>query len=241
MRQVSKQPFYEIAIPFSVRGEIIGIIDLLVSRAGAEILIGSAMRKYVFGALGVLFLLGLPLYFFIHHYIISPLENLRDSVDSISLKNPILRFNPRKDEVGEVSSSIAMFLGKVKTEVEMIANRDKIYKNSEQIWWRMLLDTIIPPKQYVMVVDENNSILYVNFELEQGVDSKSIHLLDVVDSQQQNLLRLVGNAFEEPGKIIGGETVFKNENMCVKITHTREEADISRTLILFYPKPEISV
>ena len=47
VRQVHKQPFYEIAIPFSVRGEIIGIMDLLVSRAGAEMLIGSAMRKYV--------------------------------------------------------------------------------------------------------------------------------------------------------------------------------------------------
>ena len=241
VRQVPKQPFYEISIPFSVRGEIIGIIDLLVSRAGAEVLIGSAMRKYVFGALGVLFLLGLPLYFFIHHYIISPLETLRDGVDSISLKNPVLRFKPRKDEVGEVSNSIAMFLGKVKTEVDTITNRDKVYKRSEQKWWRMLLDTIIPPRQYVMVVDENNSILYVNFELEQGMDSKNIHLLDVVDSQQQSLLRLVGNAFEEPGKIIEGETVFKNENMCVKITHTKEDSDVSRTLILFYPKREIGL
>lgn len=241
VRQIQKQPFYEIAIPFSVRGEIIGIVDLIVSRAGAEVLIGSAMRKYVFGALGVLFLLGLPLYFFLHHYVISPLELLRDGIGNISLKNPNLRFKPRRDEIGEISSSISLFLGKVKNEIEAISNKDKTYKSSEEKWWRMLLNTIMSAGQYVMVVDENNSILYANFELDAGMDSKNIHLLDVIDSQQQNLLRIVGNAFEEPDKLIEGETVFKNENMNVKVMHIEESSDVSRTLILFYPKSQITV
>ncbi|MBU2529456.1 MAG: hypothetical protein KKD35_00300 [Elusimicrobia bacterium] len=241
VRQVQKQPFYEIAIPFSVRGEIIGIVDLIVSRAGAEMLIGSAMRKYVFGALGVIFLLGLPLYFFLHHYIISPLELLRDSIDNISLKTPNLRFKPRHDEIGEISSAIAMFLEKVKKEIEGISSKDKTYKSSEEKWWRMLLNTIMPLGQYVMVVDENNSILYANFELESGMDAKNVHLLDVIDSQQQNLLRIVGSAFEEPDKLIEGETVFRGENMSVKVMHISEASDISRTLILFSPKAQITV
>ena len=241
VRQVPKQPFYEIAIPFSVRGEIIGIMDLLVSRAGAEMLIGSAMRKYIFGALGVLFLLGLPLYFFLHHYVISPLEILRDSIDSISLKSPNLRFKPRVDEIGEISSSISLFLGKVKNEIEAISNRDKTYRSSEEKWWRVLLNIIMPNEQYVMVVDENNSILYANFKLDADMDSKNVHLLDVIDSQQQNLLRMVGNAFEEPDKLIEGETVFKNENMNVKVLHIEESSDVSRTLILFSPKSRITV
>lgn len=241
VRQVKGEPFYEIAIPFSVRGDIIGVLNLLVSRAGAEVLIGSAMRKYVFGAIGVLFLLGLPLYFFFHHYVISPMEALRESVESVSLKNFDLRFPPRPDEVGDLAASINRLMGKMKVEIEGISNRDKTYKEAEQRWWRSLLNIIVPGNNYVIVVDENNSILYANFELAQGMDAKNIHLLDVVDSQQQTLLRLVGQAFEMPDQPVEGETVFKGQNLNVKVLHVGATAETNRTLILFYPKANISM
>ncbi len=241
VRQVKGEPFYEIAIPFSLRGEIIGIIDLMVSRAGAEVLIGSAMRKYVFGAVGVLFLLGLPLYFFFHHYVISPMDTLRDSVEGVSLKNFDLRFPPRKDEIGDLAGAINRLMGKMKTEIEGISNRDKTYKEAEQRWWRSLLNIIVPPSNYVIVVDENNTILYANFELAQGMDAKNIHLLDVVDSQQQTLLRLVGQAFEMPDQPVDGETVFKNQSFNVKVLHVGQTAETNRTLILFYPKQSVSL
>ncbi len=233
VRQVKGEPFYEIAIPFSVRGEIIGIMDLLVSRAGAEVLIGSAMRKYVFGAIGVLFLLGLPLYFFFHHYVISPMEALRESIESVSLKNFDLRFPPRSDELGELAGGITRLMGKMKVEIEGISNRDRTYREAEQRWWRSLLNITVPPTNYVIVVDENNSILYANFELAQGMDVKNIHLLDVVDSQQQTLLRLVGQAFEMPDQPVEGETVFKGRNFNVKVLHVGQTAETNRTLILF--------
>jgi len=241
VRQVPKAPFYEIAIPFSVRGEIIGIMDMLVSKAGADMLIGSAMRRYMFGAVGVLFLLGLPLYFFFHHYVISPMETLRDSVETISLKNFDLRFPPKKDELGDLASAITRLLGKVKVEIEGIANRDKKYKDAEQKWWRSLLSAIVPGNEYVIVVDENNNILYANFELSGGTDAKNIHLLDVVDSQQQNLLRLVGQAFETPDQSVEGETVFRGQNLNLRILHVGETSEMNRTLIMFYPKPGISM
>jgi len=241
VRQVSGEPFYEIAIPFSVRGEIIGIMDLMVSRAGAEVLIGSAMRKYVFGAVGVLFLLGLPLYFFFHHYVISPMDTLRDSIDGVSLKNFDLRFAPRSDEIGELAGSITRLMGKMKVEIEAISNKDKTYKEAEQRWWRSLLNIIVPPTNYVIVVDENNNILYANFELARGMESKSIHLLDVVDSQQQTLLRLVGQAFEMPDRPVDGEAMFKGQNFNVKVLHVGQTADTNRTLILFHPKSGISM
>ncbi len=240
-RQVPKEPFYEIAFPFSVRGEIVGIVDVLVSRAGAEVLIGSAMRKYVFLAVGVLFLLGLPLYFFFHHYVIAPLEVLRDSVDTISLKSMELRFVNRPDEVGELGQAISAFLQKIKGEMESQISKDKKYKDAEQKWWRALLGVIIPPDEYVIVVDENNSVLYANFELGEGPDAKNLHLLDVVDSQQQNLLRLVGQGFESPNRTIEGETVFKGQSSRVKVLHVGEGADLSRTLILFSPKKPVSI
>jgi HAMP domain-containing protein len=241
VRQVSGEPFYEIAIPFSVRGEIIGIIDMMVSRAGAEVLIGSAMRKYVFGAIGVLFLLGLPLYFFFHHYVISPMEALRESIDGVSLKNFDLRFPARTDEFGELAGTITRLMGKMRTEIDGISNRDRTYKEAEQRWWRSLLNIIVPANNYVIVVDENNSILYANFELAQGLDAKNIHLLDVVDSQQQTLLRLVGQAFEMPDSPVEGETVFKNQNLNVKVLHVGQTAETNRTLILFYPKAGVSM
>ncbi len=241
VRQVKSEPFYEIAIPFSVRGDIIGIIDLLVSRAGAEVLIGAAMRKYMFGAVGVLFLLGLPLYFFFHHYVISPMDSLRESVEGVSLKNFDLRFPPRTDEFGDLAGSIVRLMGKMKVEIDGISNRDRTYKEAEQRWWRSLLNIIVPSNNYVIVVDENNSILYANFELTQGMDAKNIHLLDVVDSQQQTLLRLVGQAFEMPDQPVEGEAVFKGQNLNVKVLHVGQTAETNRTLILFYPRAGVSM
>ena len=234
-RQVANEPFYEIAIPFSVRGEIIGIVDLLVSRAGAKVLIGSAMRKYIFGALGVLFLLGLPLYFFFHHYVVSPMGVLRDSIEAVSLNNLDLRFAAKSDEIGDIAGSISRLIAKMKTEMDSSSSRDAKYKEGEQKWWRSLLDLIVPAGNYVIVVDENNGILHANFPLVGGKDSKNIHLLDVVDSQQQSLLRLVGQAFEAPDQVAEGETFFKNQNMNVKVLHVGDASGISRTLILFRP------
>ena len=97
VRAVPDQPFYEIAIPLAVRGEVVGIVDMQVSRAGVNQVIAQAMNKYVLGAAGVLFLLGIPLYFFLHHFVLSPLHNLRDAVEAISFKNLELKFQPRKD------------------------------------------------------------------------------------------------------------------------------------------------
>lgn len=236
VQQVKGEPFYEMAIPFSARGDIIGILDLLVSRAGAEVLIGSAMRKYIFGAIGVLCLLGVPLYIFLLHYVISPMQQLRDSVESISMKNFELRFPERSDEVGEVALSVNNLIEKMKREMSGYDNRDRIYREEEQRWWRSLLNLIIPNGNNIVVVDENNNILYTNFELPAAANGNKVHLLDVVDTQQQTLLRLVGEAFEKPDVPINGETMFKGQMHDVKVLHVGQTADVSRTLIWFSPK-----
>ena len=116
VRAVPDQPFYEIAIPLAVRGEVVGIVDMQVSRAGVNQVIAQAMNKYVLGAAGVLFLLGIPLYLFLHHFVLSPLHNLRDAVEVISFKNLELKFQPRKDQVGELAMALASFLAKVKSD-----------------------------------------------------------------------------------------------------------------------------
>jgi len=63
---------------------VLGILNIQVSREGVVAVINKAMSKYAVGAIGVLLLLGIPLYFFLHHFVINPLLNLRDSVESIS-------------------------------------------------------------------------------------------------------------------------------------------------------------
>lgn len=236
VQPVPKQPFYEVAIPLTVGGEIVGVLDLMVSRASADILISSAMNKYVIGALGVLFLLGLPFYFFFHHYVISPLEVLSESIEAMSFKTFELRFPRRNDEIGLLADAINNFMGKAKLEMQGMEKKNSDYRAGEERWWRSLLRTVIPSNHYVVVVDENNNILYANFELAGGIDSKNIHLLDVVDSQQQSLLRLVGRAFEIPESVVEGETVFKGVTMNTRIIHVGEGGENSRTLIYFFPK-----
>lgn len=242
VRLVPKQPFYEIAIPLSIRGDVIGIVDMQVSRAGSEVIISSAMRKYVFGALGVLFLLGIPLYFFLHHSVINPLASLRDSVDSISTKNFELRFPQRGDEVGELSASLSRFMQKVKLELDSMSSRDARRSEAEQHWWQSILNTVVPAGNNAIVVDEDNNIMYASFELSASAGpSQKLHLLDVVDSQQQSLLRLIGAALETPNRVLEEDTVFKGEPCHVKVLHLAESGGLRRTLVLFAPKSSVSV
>lgn len=235
VRPVPKQPYYEIAIPLSVNNEIVGMLLLLVSRATSQALISSAMGNYVIGAVAVLVLLFVPIRVFMSHYIFSPLERLAEAVDAASFKTFELKFDIKNDEIGMLAESIANLLKKFKKEIDGYAKRDKYFREIEEKWWKTILKTIVPHDEYVIVVDENNNVLYANFEL-KNISSGSLHLLDVVDNQQQTLLRLVGQAFDNPGEIMEGETIFKGQNLAVKVVHIGDTPDLNRTLILLYPK-----
>src|SRR6185503_18355735 len=114
VRAVPNLPLYDIAIPLALRGDVLGILNLQVSREGVLKVIDRAMRKYAVGAVGVLLLLGIPLYFFLHHFVINPLLNLRDAIESISFKSLELRFKANVDEIGELAGVLNIFLSKVK-------------------------------------------------------------------------------------------------------------------------------
>ncbi|MFA5162145.1 MAG: hypothetical protein WC421_07850 [Elusimicrobiales bacterium] len=232
---VRGQPFYEIAIPLRARENvIIGVLDLLVSREGSERIISSAMRKYIVGAAGVLLLLGIPLYLFLSHYVITPLSVLRDSIDNISTKSFEIKFARRRDEIGELAESVALFLDKVRVELSDITERDRQRHAHEQAWWQAVLTTAVKRGSRAIVVDEDNNVLYANFEM-SAVPGQKLHLLDVVDSQQQDVLKLIGMAMETTQTSVEGDTTFKGEPAHVRAVQVQSEGTLKRTLIIFEP------
>jgi hypothetical protein len=237
VRAVPNLPLYDIAIPLSLRGDVLGILNLQVSREGVVKVINKAMRKYAVGAVGVLLLLGIPLYFFLHHFVLNPLLNLRDAIESISFKSLELKFAPRNDEIGDVAAVINLFLSKVKAEIANAMVKEKQRGVAEARWWQSILMAIVHKNHKAIVVDEDNSVLYTNFPVTGSVTGEGkLHLLDVIDSQQQDVLRLVGVALDRPNQVVEADTTFKSEPCHVKAVHLEEEGELRRTLILFEPK-----
>lgn len=237
VRAVPNQPFYEIAIPLAVRGEIKGIVDMQISRQGVDNIISQKMSRYAMGASVVLFILGCTLYFFMYHFVINPLLDLRDAIEAISFKNLEVRVQSRKDEIGEIANVLQGFLQKVKAELVNAQMREKQRGVAEQRWWQSILQTIVAKSHYAIVVDEDNTVLYTNFPIRnQATPGAKLHLLDVLDNQQQDVLRLVGVALDRPNQVVEADTVFRQEPCHVRAVHLEEEGELRRTLILFEPK-----
>lgn len=236
VRAVPNVAMYDIAIPLSLRGEVMGVINIQVSREGVRRVINKAMQKYAVGAVGVLVLLGIPLYFFLHHFVINPLMTLRDSIEAVSFKNLELKFPARHDEIGELANVINVFLSKVKAEIANSMVKEKQRGVAEARWWQSILAAIVPKNHKAIVVDEDNTVLFTNFPTSAATADAKLHLLDVIDSQQQDVLRLVGIALDRPNQVQEGDTMFKSEACHVRAVHLEEDGELRRTLIIFEPK-----
>jgi HAMP domain-containing protein len=236
------EPYYEVAIPLSKQkgggaAEVMGVIDLMISREGVEKVIRSAMNKYILGAIGVLLLIGGPLYFFMHHFILAPLQFLRDALESVTVRNLDLKFPVRKDEIGEVANAFSGLLVKLKAELDSHTAREQERGAAEEKWWENILKVVVGQSSQAIVMDEDNTVLYTNFNLNKAAEpGHKMHLLDVVDTQQQELLRLVGQALEQPNDLLQGETVFRGEPCQVRVMHLAGLGQHRRTLIMFEPK-----
>ena len=237
VRPVPNMPLYDIAIPLALRGEVLGILNLQVSREGVVKVINKAMHKYAVGAIGVLLLLGIPLYFFLYHFVLNPILNLRDAIESISFKHLELKFTGRNDEIGELAGAINIFLSKVKAEIANSMVKEKQRGVAEARWWESILKAAVSKHHRAIVVDEDNTVLYTNFPVTgTTVGEGKLHLLDVIDSQQQDVLRLVGVALDRPNQPVEADTMFRSEPCHVKAVHLEEDGELRRTLILFEPK-----
>jgi hypothetical protein len=232
---------YEVAVPLSRQkggsAEVLGLINIHVSRASIHAVIRGAMNKYILGAIGVLVLIGGPLYFFLHHFILSPLGFLRDGIESVTIRTLDLKLPVRKDEIGELGSALNSLFAKLKGEMEGYQSRETERMAAEEKWWANILKVMAGSQSQAIVMDEDNTVLYTNFDLKAQVEAgQKVHLLDVVDTQQQELLQLAGRALEAPNELIEGETSFRGIASLVRIMHLAGMGPHRRTLILFEPR-----
>ena len=105
----------------------------------------------------------------------------------------------------------------------------------EEKWWKTILAVTVPKGSRALVVDENNNILYTNFELNTSGDKK-VHLLDVFDGRQQDMIQVVGEALEHPGKVLRGTVVNKNVKCLVKAVQLPDDAGKNRMIVVLEPE-----
>lgn len=227
---------YEIAIPLKLAkdDQVVGVISLDVSREQVQAEIKSAMFRYLLGSVAIMFLMGLVLYICVIRKIVSPIVALTNSIDNISTKTFQFDFSQRADEVGDLAKSIENFLTKVKQELEEQEELSKNRKHYEQEWWAEVLAATIPKGSRAIVVDENNNIMHTNFELPLKKEGP-VHLLDIFGVTQQEVVRIVGQAMENPGRIFRATTQSNGREFGIKTLQLTSKGGIIRTLIILEP------
>jgi len=235
--KVKKEPLYDIAIPFKAKGEdIIGVLNLRVSREGANKIIASAMRKYVVGAVLVLLFLGIPLWLFLKLYIVNPIISLSNSIEGVSSKSFEIKFGARSDEVGTLARSVAGLLEKVRRELEFVSGKEDQIRVHENKWWEVVLKSAAPKNTKAVVVDEDNNVLFANFELNKLDPDQKLHLLDVIDTERKDVVKMVAMAMENPNTTVEADTVFKSQPVHAKVVQVESKGRLRRILILFESK-----
>ena len=228
---------YEIAIPLKLAKDdkVVGVISLDVSREQVQQEIKGAMFKYLIGSIAIMILMGFVLYIFVIKRVVSPIVALTNSIDNISTKTFQFDFSHRSDEVGDLAKSVENFLTKVKQELEEQEELSKNRKHYEQEWWAEVLAAAVPKGSRAIVVDENNNIMHTNFELSLKKEGPS-HLLDIFGATQQDVVRLVGQAMENPGKVFKATTQSGGREFGIKTLQLTSKGGIIRTIIILEPK-----
>ena len=227
--------YYDMAIPLLAKNEVAGLVNITVSRAAAKSLIRQSMVRYALGVFMMMLLIGGVLYLFLLLKIIRPLESLRDGIDAVSLNHLSLPFPERSDEIGQVADAVVRLLNKVKEEFKGMEEVEIMSLEKEQKWWKSILAVAVPRNSRALVIDENNNILYTNFEL--NIKKKgAVHLLDIFDGRQQNIIQVVGEALEHPGRVLRGNVENANVNCIVKAVQLPDDAGKNRMVLVLEPE-----
>lgn len=105
---------------------------------------------------------------------------------------------------------------------------------AEQTRWLCILQAATGGRGKAIILDEENVVVHSDFATDPTV-SPSIqpHLLDVVDNQQQDFLRLVGQALDRPNQVVETDVVFRKEPYHVRAACLDAPGGPKRTIILF--------
>ncbi len=228
--------YYDMAIPLLAKGNTVaGVVNVTVSRESAKKLIHSSMIRYAFGAFIMILLIGGVLYLFLLLKILRPLLALKDSVEAVSLNNLSLSFPTRRDEIGDVAVAISSLLAKIREDIKSLENVEILSLEKEQRWWKTILAVTVPKGSRALVIDENNNILYTNFELHVP-GKERVHLLDIFDGRQQEIIQVVGEALENPTKVLRGTVINKNVKCLVKAVQLPDDAGKNRIVLVLEPE-----
>ena len=227
--------YYDMAIPLKAKGdEVVGIINIQFSRVGAKALIKRAMLQFFVGSIAILALMGFGLFMMFYYKVISPINSMKDSIESISTKSFNFAFLERDDEIEGLARAVSKFLGKVKGELETFEDVSAKSHVAEKSWWKTVVNITTAKNEKAIVVDENNMVLYANFKALKG--KSKIHLLDIFDSANSDIIQLVSMAMEKPGKVYDLDTEFQGKTLYVKVAKVDSGKDVSRILIILKSK-----
>jgi len=213
-----------------------GIINLTVSRESARELIRSSMIRYIIGAVIMMLLIGGVLYLFLLLKIVRPLNTLKDGLDAVSLNNLAVQLPKRNDEIGDVAVAVDSLLEKIRADVKGLENVEIMSLEKEQRWWEAILAVTVPRGSRAFVVDENNNILYTNFELNLPKDGRKIHILDIFDGRQTEIIQTIGAALENPTRVSRGNVMNKNVKCMVKAVQLPDDAGKNRIVLVLVPE-----
>ena len=86
----------------------------------------------------------------------------------------------------------------------------------------------LKPDEKAIIIDRDQSVLYTDYE-STGRPLKKLHLLDVIDSRDVQILRLISVAVDRPGAFAEGEVIFRTERKRVPVIYGADH----RTHIIF--------
>lgn len=226
---------YQIAIPLRVKdNRVAGVISLDVSREQVKKEINDALLYYLLGSIAIFAIMGGVLYWFVIKNVINPIIYLTESIENISTKSFQFDFMERADEIGILARTIQAFLVKVKKELEERESLDKSRHHYEQEWWSSVLAVTIPKGSRAIVVDENNNVMHANFEI--SLNKKGpVHLLDIFGANQQDIVHIVGQAMDNPGKLFRAKINSGGRPFSIKTLQLASKGGVVRTVIVLEP------
>ena len=146
-----------------------------------------------------------------------------------------LDYPDRKDEIGDVALSVKGLLSKIREDIKGLEKGEIVALEKEKTWWKAIFAVAVPKGTRALVVDENNNVLYTNFELKIPEGHK-VHLLDIFDGRQQEIIQVVGEALEKPTKVLRGSVINKNVKCLVKAVQLPDDGGKNRIVVVLEPE-----